>query len=123
MMFFKTSSPDRYKKLKEYARQNRKNMTEAESVLWSCIRDRKLGKQFLRQHIVGDYIVDFLCRDTGLVVEVDGGYHSEPRQHEDDEIRTRDLESKGCRVVRFSNEEILFDIESVIKEINHLINV
>jgi very-short-patch-repair endonuclease len=121
MIDFRTSSPDRYKILKAFARENRKNMTEAESVLWQFIRDRRLGVQFLRQHIVGDYIVDFICRDTGLVIEVDGAYHSEPHQREGDERRTRELEAKGLRIVRFSNEDVICDIENVINKICHLL--
>ena len=73
---------------------------------------------FLRQHIIGDYIVDFVSRHDGLVIEVDGGYHSEPRQQADDAIREQDLEDMGYHVMRFSNEEVLYDINSVIEQIN-----
>ena len=121
MIDFRTSSPDRYRILKDFARENRKNMTEAESVLWNSIRNKGLGVKFLRQHIIGDYIVDFVCQETGLIIEVDGGYHSEPCQKEDDETRTRYLESKGFKVIRFTNEEILFNIESVINRVYNLI--
>lgn len=121
MIDFRTSSPDRYRILKDFARENRKNMTEAESVLWNSIRNKGLGVKFLRQHIIGDYIVDFVCQETGLIIEVDGGYHSEPCQKEDDETRTRYLESKGFKVIRFTNEEILFNIESVINKVYNLI--
>lgn len=121
MIDFRTSSPDRYRILKDFARENRKNMTEAESVLWNSLRNKGLGVKFLRQHIIGDYIVDFVCQETGLIIEVDGGYHSEPCQKEDDETRTRYLESKGFKVIRFTNEEILFNIESVINKVYNLI--
>ena len=120
MIDFRTSSPDRYRILKDFARENRKNMTEAESVLWNSLRNKSLGVKFLRQHIIGDYIVDFVCQETGLIIEVDGGYHSEPCQKEDDETRTRHLESKGFKVIRFTNEEILFNIESVINKVYNL---
>ncbi|MBR6196594.1 MAG: endonuclease domain-containing protein [Bacteroidaceae bacterium] len=121
MIDFRTSSPDRYRILKDFARENRKNMTEAESVLWNSLRNKNLGVKFLRQHIIGDYIVDFVCQETGLIIEVDGGYHSEPCQKEDDDTRTRYLESKGFKVIRFTNEEILFNIESVINKVYNLI--
>ena len=121
MIDFRTSSPDRYRILKDFARENRKNMTEAESVLWNSLRNKSLGVKFLRQHIIGAYIVDFVCQETGLIIEVDGGYHSEPCQKEDDETRTRYLESKGFKVIRFTNEEILFNIESVINRVYNLI--
>ena len=107
------ASPDRYGVLKVYARENRKNMTLAERVLWMSLSKKFLGHRFYRQHIIGDYIVDFLCHEDGLIIEVDGGYHSEPRQAEDDEIRSRRLENMGFHVLRFSNEEILNNLEDV----------
>ncbi len=114
---YKSSSPDRYLKLREYARRNRKNATLAEQHLWEHLRKKALGVDFLRQHIIGDYIVDFVSRHDGLVIEVDGGYHSEPLQQEDDAVREEYLERMGYRVMRFSNEEVLFDIDNVIKQI------
>ena len=101
---------------------NRKNMTLAESVMWQLLRANVMGHKFLRQHIIGDYIVDFVCRDDGLIVEVDGAYHAELEQQKADEIRTRDLEAMGFRVIRFSNEEVLYDTESVVQEIENYIN-
>lgn len=114
----KTATHFNYLELREYARQNRANMTDAERVLWNCLRNRGVaGKRFMRQHIIGDYIVDFVCEDYGLIIEVDGGYHSEPSQMQSDELRTQFLQSMGFRVIRFSNEEILFNIDSVIEKI------
>ena len=115
----RTASPDRYELLKEYARENRKNMTLAESFLWQNLRANALDHKFLRQHVTGDYIVDFVCRDDGLVIEVDGAYHAEREQQIDDEIRTHDLEKMGFRVIRFTNEEVLYDIEAVLEEIEN----
>ena len=119
---FKTASPDRYALLKDFARANRKNMTDAECMLWQNIRDGQLGVKFLRQHIIGDYIVDFVCCETGLVIEVDGGYHAESRQIEDDKLRTNFLQSKGFEVIRFSNEEIQFNIDNLLLKIQAGIN-
>ena len=115
---YKSSSPDRYQMLREYARKNRQNATLAEQFLWEHLRGTALGVNFMRQHIIGDYIVDFVSRHDGLVIEVDGGYHSEPRQQADDAIREHDLEDMGYHVMRFSNEEVLYDINSVIEQIN-----
>lgn len=115
---FATSSPDRYGLLKQYARENRKNMALAERVLWELLRNNQEGVKFYRQHIIGDFIVDFLCHDCGLVIEVDGGYHSEPLQEMDDERRTRILQDLGYHVIRFTNEEVLFDTERVLEIIN-----
>ena len=107
------ASPDRYGLLKEYARENRNNMTLGEKALWSSLRHKFLGHRFYKQYIIADYIVDFLCHEGGVIIEVDGGYHSEPRQAEDDELRTQRLERLGFHVLRFSNEEILENIEDV----------
>ena len=76
-----------------------------------------MGETFLRQHIIGDYIVDFVSRHGGLVIEVDGGYHAEPRPKEDDQLREEDLERMGYHVIRFTNEEVLYDTDNVIEQI------
>ena len=117
-MDYKTARPDRYGLLKAFARENRQNMTLAESVLWDAPRSGSIdGHDFFRQYIIGDYIVDFLCRDNGLIIEVDGGYHSEPRQADEDGQRTEWLESKGYLVLRFTNDEVLYNVENVLNEI------
>ena len=121
-MSYKTASPDRYGLLKAFARENRKNATLAETVLWEYLRDGELGEKFLRQHVIGDYIVDFVSRHGGLVIEVDGGYHSEPRQQEDYKIREEYLEQMGYHVIRFTNEEVLDNIENVKKQIENYFN-
>ena len=105
-MGFKTASPDRYRLLKDFARKNRKNPTLAEQVLWKYIREQVLGVKFLRQHVIGDYIADFVAPECMLVLEIDGAYHSEPQQMYDDAIRTSSLEKSGFKVIRFSNEEV-----------------
>ena len=116
-MNWHTASPDRYELLKAFAKENRRYMTEAESVLWGCLKGNALGHKFLRQHIIGDFIVDFLCRDKMLVIEVDGGYHSERTQQEDDASRQQWLEEMGYKVIRFSNEEVLINLRSTIQTI------
>ena len=92
-------------------------MTLAESVLWEELRDLDIGTRFNRQHIIGDYIVDFVSQREGLVIEVDGGYHSERQQQEDDAVREHDLESMGFHIMRFTNEEILYNIDNVLTQI------
>ena len=116
-MAYKTSYPDRYGLLKGFARENRKNLTLAEVVLWDNIRDESLGVKFLRQHIIGDYIVDFLVRSEGLIIEVDGAYHAERLQQEDDAVRTEFLRSMGYNVLRFTNEQVLYDTDNFIQQI------
>ena len=115
---YKTASPDRYRLLKEFARENRMNPTLAEQVLWEYLRAVQIGLRVLRQHIVGDYIVDFLLPDINLVIEVDGAYHAERQQADDDERRERDLNKLNYNVIRFSNEEVLHDIDNVIDKIS-----
>ena len=117
MWNFHTATHYNYESLRAFARENRKHATMAERFLWEQLRGSALGEKFLRQHIVGDYIVDFVSQDSGLVIEVDGGYHAERNQQERDEDRTAFLESAGFHVIRFTNEEVLFDIENVILEI------
>jgi len=81
-MDFHCASPDRYELLKKFAKENRRNMTLAESVLWEHLRSLDVGTRFNRQFIIGDYIVDFVSQCGGLVIEVDGGYHAERQQME-----------------------------------------
>ena len=111
------ADPCEYGLLKVYARENRKNMTQSESILWSMIRGKALGVTFLRQYIIGDYITDFACLEPKLVIEVDGGYHSEPRQVDDDAIRQDWLEHQGFKVIRFTNEEVERDIDNTVNKI------
>ncbi|MBR4566772.1 MAG: endonuclease domain-containing protein [Prevotella sp.] len=122
-MSYKTAAPDRYGLLKEFARKNRKEATLAETILWEYLRKGVAGEKFLRQHVIGDYIADFVSRHGGLIVEVDGGYHSEPRQTENDAIREDYLESIGYHVMRFTNEEVLNDPDSVLTQIEHYFNI
>lgn len=117
MKDYKTASADRYGLLKAYARENRKNPTMAEQVLWENIRGEQLGVRALRQYVIGDYIVDFLLPDADLVIEVDGAYHSERLQMEDDELREEHLNRMGYRVIRFTNEEVLYDTQNTLDEI------
>ena len=114
---YNTADPVLYSMLHEWAKENRKYQTEAERFLWDRLRGNRLGKKFNRQHVIGQYIVDFVCLEEKLVIEVDGGYHSEPRQQESDELREEELERMGYHVIRFSNEEVMNDIESVLDEI------
>ena len=118
---FRWAASDRYNILKDCAKKNRRNSTTAENVLWQNIRNKQLGVEFRRQHVIGDFIVDFVCLDKMLVIEVDGGYHTERIQSEDDEIRTRILNSLGFSLVRFSNDRVLFDLDNVKSDIKNIL--
>jgi very-short-patch-repair endonuclease len=101
-----------------FARLNRKSQTEAERVLWEALRDRRLfGFKFRRQHPVGDFIADFFCLERNLAIEVDGGYHFEKDQREYDNGRTPELRDFGVTILRFTNDEVICDTDSVIRVI------
>jgi len=94
----------------------RNNMSDAEQALWHLLRCRQIsGLKFRRQHPFGDYILDFVCLENKLVIEVDGGQHG--RQAEYDENRTQKLQMAGFRVLRFWNNDVLKEIESVREKI------
>jgi very-short-patch-repair endonuclease len=94
----------------------RKNMTDAEKALWHILRGRQIsGLKFRRQHPFADYILDFVCLEKKLVLEVDGGQHDE--QTEYDEFRTQQLQAAGFHVLRFWNNEVLQDIDAVKEQI------
>ena len=101
---------------KELARTLRKNMTDAERLLWYNLRDRRLnGYKFRRQYPIGSFIVDFVCVERKLIIEVDGGQHNWNKDK--DANRTEYLEEKGYRVLRFWNNEVLHKTESVLNVI------
>jgi 5-methyltetrahydrofolate--homocysteine methyltransferase len=112
---YQTADPILYMRLKAYSKEMRKFATEAESILWEYLRAKQLGKTFKRQHIIGDYIADFVCLESGLIVELDGGYHQLPEQQINDELRTEWLEKHGFRVIRFKNEELLTNIDHCLE--------
>lgn len=114
---YQNANPVYYPQLKEWAMENRKFPTEAERRLREYVRANQLGYKFLFQYIIGQYIVDFLCPAAKLIVEVDGAYHSEPEQFYKDELRTMWLQSMGYTVIRFTNEQVMDDIDSVLEKI------
>jgi isoleucyl-tRNA synthetase len=98
---YQTARASMYAELKQLADEKRKNQTEAESVLWEALRGKQLeGYKFRRQHVIDEFIVDFACLSRKLIVEVDGGYHKDPKVAEADKLRTEILESLGYKVVR-----------------------
>ena len=114
---FQTASTDRYALLKEFARENRNNQTNAEKCLWQRLRGGELGAKFKRQHIIYDFIADFVCLEKKLVVEVDGAYHFTNEQMEHDAYRTKELEQFGFCVIRFTNDEVINETAKVIETI------
>lgn len=112
-----TTDRQRWKNLKGFARENRKQPTPAETQLWQALRTNRLGPRFRRQHAIDDYIVDFVCLLAWLVVEVDGEIHAVPEQAEYDGGRTHALQERGFLVVRYSNEAVLQRLPEVLADI------
>ena len=96
--------------------------TAAEFKLWEAIRNRKLnGFRFRRQHAVGRFIVDFYCADAKLAVEVDGQIHEKGR--EEDDARDVFLQSRGLRVMRFANQQVEIELDSVLGDVAEALNL
>lgn len=106
------------KNLKPLAQELRKNMTDAEKLLWSRVRMKQIaGFQFYRQAIIGNYIVDLYCPRAELVVEIDGGQHYYGEGQESDKARDNELSVLGLKVLRFSNLDVLQNIDAVLEQI------
>ena len=104
------------------ARQLRERQTQAEALLWQVLRSRRLcGLKFRRQFPIEPFIVDFACVAHQLIIEIDGGYHD--RIYERDQSRQERLEAAGWQVVRFRNEDVLENVESVAIAIAHILGL
>lgn len=115
---YRYADPNLYSLLKEYTLQNRGIPTQAEEVLWHALKTKKLHNyKFRRQHIIDRFIADFVCLKKRLVIEVDGSIHQLPENQVSDEVRTKILAEKGFNVIRFTNEEVLFQLEEVLSKI------
>ncbi|WP_313331188.1 endonuclease domain-containing protein [Comamonas sp.] len=100
------------------ARALRQSPTAAEQLLWRHLRNRQLaGAKFRRQHPLGPYILDFVCLEHGLVVEVDGGQHAQAPQQLHDQQRTAWLQQQGLQVLRFWNHEVLQQTNEVLAQL------
>ena len=102
--------------IKQKARQLREHSTDAEKLLWHHLRNRRLnGWKFRRQFPVGKYIVDFVCQELKLIIEIDGGQHADQITY--DLERTRILNSKRYQVVRYWNNEVLGNLTGVLESL------
>jgi len=110
--------------LKNKGRKLRSNQTDAEKLLWQKIRREQINKlQFNRQKPIGRYIVDFYCDKAKLVIEIDGGQHYEEANLVNDRKRDEYLRSFGLKVVRFTNIDVLKNIESVVNKIAEITKI
>jgi very-short-patch-repair endonuclease len=101
---------------RDFARQLRKNMTDAERRLWYHLKLRQFdGKRFRKQAPIGVFVVDFVCFESSLIVELDGGQHAAQVEH--DEVRTAWLNSRGFRVLRFWNSQVFEELDAVLESI------
>ncbi len=117
------TSMDNYHFFKDFARQNRKNATEAEDKLWQEVRNRNIGGfKFRRQHPIAGFIPDFVCLEQKLIVEIDGEYRNEQEQKKYDAARTEWLKEHNYSFLRFTNEEVLSQIPLVIQRINEALH-
>ena len=108
-------------KQKTFARRLRRKQTDAERKLWSRLRDRKLcDAKFRRQHPIGPFVTDFCCMEIGLVIELDGSQHMQQAQA--DQHRSRYLEQRGYRVLRFWDNEVLANMDAVVDQIVRVMN-
>jgi very-short-patch-repair endonuclease len=110
--------------VKQTARMLRKEQTEAESVLWRCLKDRKqMGKKILRQHPIvfkwegrkRFFVADFYCHEARLVIEIDGDVHENRKEH--DESREHLINCMGLKVIRYKNKSVLKDLTGTLKDI------
>jgi len=105
-------------KQKIYARTLRNNMTDQERKIWSILRNRQFyGYRFLRQYCIGNYIVDFICKEKKIIIEIDGGQHNQRADINYDKIRTDYLSTKGYNVIRFWNNDVDNNIEGVYQKL------
>ena len=103
-------------RLTDVAKSLRKTSTDAERVLWRSLRGTQLdGLKFRRQHPIGPYVVDFVCLERSIVVEINGGQHAEEAQEAKDGVRDKWLQDEGFRVLRFWNHEVLSNTEGVLE--------
>jgi dTDP-4-amino-4,6-dideoxygalactose transaminase/very-short-patch-repair endonuclease len=111
------ADPVYYPTLKKRAAEMRANPTDAENILWNALSEQKLGYKIRRQHIVSQYILDFAYLDKRLAIELDGGYHNDADQQHDDAVRTKNLETLGWHVLRFTNDEVYNNLDEVLSSI------
>ncbi len=105
-------------KLKRYSQELRKNMTDAERLLWSRIREKQLkGLHVYRQRIIGNYIVDFYCPKSKIIIELDGGQHCTEDEIKGDKARDEYMRERGFKVLRFSDREVFNNLDGVLQKI------
>ncbi|OGH77983.1 MAG: hypothetical protein A2469_01165 [Candidatus Magasanikbacteria bacterium RIFOXYC2_FULL_40_16] len=108
---------------KKIRQKLRNTTTKSEKKLWSEIKQSRLGYKFRRQHGIANYIVDFYCPDLQVIIEIDGYIHAEDYQTEKDKKRQKFLENKGFNILRYRNEQVLYEIDSVLQDIKNKLDL
>ena len=114
-----TANTINYMYIKEMRNVLKKNPTEAEKIIWKYLCNKKTGFKIRRQHIIDDFITDFVCLIKKVIIEIDGGIHLQQQEH--DENRTARLNDLGYDVIRFTNEEVIMNPESVALSIKTIL--
>ncbi len=115
--FYKTTDVKTWFRLKEFARENRKNQTHCEKIIWQEVRGSKLGCRFRRQQVIDNYIADFVSFSSMLILEIDGEIHNRPSQQIYDAKRTQKLNELGFNVLRIDNKDVLENLDEVVEKI------
>ncbi len=118
---WKTANPHFYPLIKDVRKCMRDNMTEAEIILWEQIKSNKLDVKFRRQHIIANFIPDFVALSIKLIIEVDGEIHNFQKEYDND--RTYLLSQQGFRVIRFTNREVIDNLDQVLSKIKETIEI
>jgi 5-methyltetrahydrofolate--homocysteine methyltransferase len=122
--YWQTADPVLYGLMKDFAKKMRyEQSTQTEEILWDKLKGKQLdGYKFRRQHIIGGYIADFICLKSNLIIEVDGLIHQLPENKANDEERTKWLEEQGFKVIRFTNSEVITQLDLVLDKILKALN-
>jgi very-short-patch-repair endonuclease len=115
-----TSNLHNYRFLKEIKNTLKVNQTEAEKIMWELLRNKKTGHSIRRQHIIDNFIADFVCLPKKVIIEIDGKIHH--KQKEQDELRTLTLNEKGYKVIRFKNEDVFTNARLVVSKIKEVLD-
>jgi len=112
---FALADPANYALLKEKAIYNRQHPTDAERIVRQSLKGKLPSVRFRNQYVIGNYIVDFVALKQRLIIEIDGEYHSDKTQSEDDMQREMWLKAQGFKIIRFTNEEVFNEIQTVMR--------
>ena len=115
-----TANPLSYNIIKQIRDELKKNPTEAEIIIWEYLKNKKTGHKIRRQHIVDNFIADFICLPKKLIIEIDGKIHKFQKEY--DQMRTERLTELGFQIIRFTNDEVKTDPIKVYTQIKQILN-